>query len=148
VKLAEREGPSTAATASLENPSKTGPSARVKILLGVLRRILIVNARPPSRLRRGNRRPGGGAGRRRRPVPLRSGDEPHWGGRFEFGQPLAQRGEFGIGRPSARRQCGLGRLPPGALGAEGRLKFVVRLRVSLPRAILGGGGDLMSGAGV
>jgi hypothetical protein len=34
----------------------------VKILLGVLRRILIVNARPPARLRRGNRRPDGGAG--------------------------------------------------------------------------------------
>jgi hypothetical protein len=62
VKLAEREGPSTLARASLENPSKTGPSARVKILLCVLRRLLSVNARPPSRLRRGNRRPDGGAG--------------------------------------------------------------------------------------
>ena len=60
--MAEREGPPTLAPASLEKPSKIGPSARVKILLGVLRRILIVNARPPSRLRRGNRRPDGGAG--------------------------------------------------------------------------------------
>ena len=60
--LAEREGPSTLARASFEKPSKTRPSARVKILLGVLRRLLSVNARPPSRLRRGNRRPDGGAG--------------------------------------------------------------------------------------
>ena len=69
-RLAEREGPSAAEGASLENPSKTGPSARVKILLGVLRRLLIVNARPPSRLRRGNRRPGGGGDLRAFAVEL------------------------------------------------------------------------------
>jgi hypothetical protein len=34
----------------------------LRIHLCVLRRILIVNARPPARLRRGNRRPDGGAG--------------------------------------------------------------------------------------
>ena len=88
------EGPSTLARASLEKSSKTRPSARVKILLGVLGRLLSVNARPPSRLRRGNRRPDGGAGGDLRAFAVELG--------LRRGLRALERGAFGRKRDLLR----------------------------------------------